>query len=206
MRNSFVDWPYCTVTRRARILQREGKGPARLFVDTEGYPNQTASISINKTLKQWLKSNLGFCVFIQLQRLTCRKTSRKVLRYLSGYWTWPPSYAELPRVATVSRTCTPPSRTSWSSLIQIIDLKWALSTNNLSLRTGIFRSSSSSYSAWIHKVEMVRGTTTRYAYVYLGFFQLPFGVWGLVIMTSVALQVEIVLLRTFFKFIDSPTL
>ncbi len=61
---SFVDWPYRAVTRRARILQREGKGPARPFVNTEAYPNRNALILIKNTLKRWLENNPGFCVLI----------------------------------------------------------------------------------------------------------------------------------------------
>ncbi len=62
MQYSFVDWPYRAVTGRARILQREGKGPARPFGNTEGYPNRTTSILIKNTLKRWFENNLGFCV------------------------------------------------------------------------------------------------------------------------------------------------
>ncbi len=64
MQYSFFDWPYRSVTRRARILQGEGKVPARPFVNTEGYPNRTALILIKNTLKRWLENNTGFCVLI----------------------------------------------------------------------------------------------------------------------------------------------
>ncbi len=65
MHHSLVDWPYRAVTRRARILQREGKGPARPFVSTEGYPPQTALISIKNTLKRWIGDKPRFCVLIR---------------------------------------------------------------------------------------------------------------------------------------------
>ena len=64
MQNSFDDWPYRAVFRRARFFQRAEKGPARPFVNTEGYPNRTALILIKNTLKRWLESNPGFCVLI----------------------------------------------------------------------------------------------------------------------------------------------
>ncbi len=64
MQYPFVDWPYRAITRRARILQREGKCPARPFVNTEGYPNRTDLILIKNTLKRWLENNPVFCVLI----------------------------------------------------------------------------------------------------------------------------------------------
>ncbi len=40
----FVDWPYRAVSRKSRILRHEGKGPARPFVNIEGYSNRTALV------------------------------------------------------------------------------------------------------------------------------------------------------------------
>ncbi len=47
MDHHFVDWPYRAVPRRARLLHRNGKGPARPYVNTEGYP-KTRRFSSNQ--------------------------------------------------------------------------------------------------------------------------------------------------------------
>ncbi len=52
MHHHFVDWPYRAVSRWARLLYRKGKGPARTYVNTEGYPHHVALILIKDTLKR----------------------------------------------------------------------------------------------------------------------------------------------------------
>ncbi len=62
MHHYFVDWPYRAVSRRARILHRKGKGPARPYLNTEGYPQHVALVPIKDTPKRWLRENPGFCI------------------------------------------------------------------------------------------------------------------------------------------------
>ncbi len=64
MHHHFVDWPYRAVTRAARILRRQGNGPARPYLNTEGYPKDVALVSTKNTLRRWLKENPGFCILI----------------------------------------------------------------------------------------------------------------------------------------------
>lgn len=60
----FVSWAYRAVSRGARLLRRKGKGPARPFVNLEGYPKHAALILIKNTLKRWMDENPGFCILI----------------------------------------------------------------------------------------------------------------------------------------------
>ncbi len=52
MHHHFVDWPYRAVTRAARLLRRNGKGPARTYASIEGYPKHVALVLIKNTLKR----------------------------------------------------------------------------------------------------------------------------------------------------------
>ncbi len=64
MYHHFVDWPFLAVTRRARLLGRQGKGPERPYVDIEGYTKNAALVLIKNILKRWLRENPGFCIVI----------------------------------------------------------------------------------------------------------------------------------------------
>ena len=57
MHSLLFDCLYRAVSRKARILRREGKGLARPFVNIEGYTNRTALVLIKITLKSWLGDN-----------------------------------------------------------------------------------------------------------------------------------------------------
>ncbi len=69
MYHHFVDWHFRAVTRRARLLRRQGNGPSRLYVDIEGYPKNAALVLIKNTLKRWLRQNPGFCILIVVPAL-----------------------------------------------------------------------------------------------------------------------------------------
>ncbi len=64
MYHRFVGWPFRAVNRRARLLRRQGKGPARPYVDIEVYSKNAALVLIKNTLKRWLLENPGFCILI----------------------------------------------------------------------------------------------------------------------------------------------
>ncbi len=64
MQHHFIDWPYRAVTRNARLLCREGKGPPRPYFNIEGYTKHAALFVIKETLKSWLLENPGFCILI----------------------------------------------------------------------------------------------------------------------------------------------
>ena len=58
MHHHFVDWPYRAVNQVAHLLRRNGKGPARPYVNMEGYTKHVALVLIKNTLKRWLDDNL----------------------------------------------------------------------------------------------------------------------------------------------------
>ena len=64
MHHHFVDWPNRAVSRKARLLRRQGKGPTRPYVNIEGYPRHVALLLIKDALKCWLEENRGFCALI----------------------------------------------------------------------------------------------------------------------------------------------
>ena len=64
MHHNFIDWPYRTVTRAARLLRCQGKGPSRPFVNVKGYPKNAALILMKNTLERWLLENPGFGLLI----------------------------------------------------------------------------------------------------------------------------------------------
>ncbi len=51
MRHHFIDWPYRAITRNARLLLRQGKGPTRPYANIEGYPKHAARFLIKEMLK-----------------------------------------------------------------------------------------------------------------------------------------------------------
>ncbi len=60
----FIDWPYCAVTRAARLLRRQRRGISRPLVNIEGYPRHAALVLIKNTLKRWLLENPEFGILI----------------------------------------------------------------------------------------------------------------------------------------------
>ncbi len=64
MRHYCLDWPYRAVSRAARLLHRQGKGPARPYVNIQGYPKSVALVLIKNKLKRWLDDNPGFGILI----------------------------------------------------------------------------------------------------------------------------------------------
>ncbi len=64
MHHYCIDWPYCAVSRAARLLRRQGKGPARPYVNIEGYPKSVAVVLMKNTLKRWLDNNPGLGILI----------------------------------------------------------------------------------------------------------------------------------------------
>ncbi len=60
----FVDWSYRHLIRAALLLLRKAWGPARPFMNIEGYPREVAIVLIKNTLKSWLNENSGFCILI----------------------------------------------------------------------------------------------------------------------------------------------
>ncbi len=65
MHDHIIDWPYRAVTRAARLLRRQEKGPSRPFANIEGYPRNAALVLIKNTLKRWLLQNPGFGILIR---------------------------------------------------------------------------------------------------------------------------------------------
>ena len=57
MHHHFVDWPYRAVNQVVHLLRRNGKGPARPYVNIEGYTKHVAIVLIKNTLKRWLDDN-----------------------------------------------------------------------------------------------------------------------------------------------------
>ena len=64
MHHHFIDWPYRAVTRAARLLRRQEKGPSWPFANIKGYLRNSALVLIKNTLKRWLLENLGFGILI----------------------------------------------------------------------------------------------------------------------------------------------
>ncbi len=64
MHHHFVNRPYRPVSRKAGLLHRKAKDPARPYVNTEGYPKNIALVLIKYKLKRWLRENPGFCILI----------------------------------------------------------------------------------------------------------------------------------------------
>ena len=136
------------------------------------------------------------------------------LRYLSGCWAWPSTYAVPRRVRAVKHTWMPSSLASWMGFTQVIDPNGAVSIRSIILGSSITRPSSSLYSDLV--LCICGGSTNhpligRWCLVCMssGFAQLLFGFWGLIMMVCslgksclvpAAPQLEILLLRTFFKF------
>ena len=64
MHHCYVDLPYRAVSRAARLLHRQGKGPTRPYVSIEGYFKSADLVLIENTLKRWLDDNPGFGMLI----------------------------------------------------------------------------------------------------------------------------------------------
>ncbi len=80
-----MDWPYRAVSRKARILRRKGKGPARPSANVEGCLNRTALVLIKNKIKRWIEDNSGFCILIGCPGAQARNvhTARYYIRCFS---------------------------------------------------------------------------------------------------------------------------
>ncbi len=52
------------MSKAARLLRRQEKGPAWPYVNMEGYPKSVALVLFKNTLKRWLDDNPGFGILI----------------------------------------------------------------------------------------------------------------------------------------------